>query len=63
MSKERVTFTRQQIELLEQQFPEQIANVSTPEAAMRISAGQRSVVWFVKSRAAQFKGEPNGLAE
>lgn len=55
----KVEFTRQQVELLEKQFPEQIAQPTTTEAAMRHTAGQRSVVAFVRSRV---QGANNGMA-
>lgn len=50
MSNDKVEFTRQQAEFLEKHFPEMIGNPTTTEAAMRHNAGQRSVVWLVKSR-------------
>lgn len=45
-----VTFTQQQLALLDTMFPEIFANADTTDAQLRHHAGQRSVIHFIRSR-------------
>lgn len=43
-------FTRRQYEWLNKQYPEMIGTETTPEAAYRFRAGQRSVIAAIATR-------------
>jgi hypothetical protein len=49
----QVKFTRQQIEWLEQQYPEVTGTAQTSDAELRFRSGQRSVIAAIKTRAAE----------
>lgn len=49
-SLKEVTFTQQQLALLETVFPECFANGDTTDAQLRHFAGQRSVILFLRTR-------------
>jgi hypothetical protein len=49
----QVKFTRQQLEWLEQQFPEVTGTPSTSDAELRFRSGQRSVIAQIKARVAE----------
>lgn len=45
-----VTFTRQQLAHLETVFPEPVTSGTTTDAQLRHTAGQRSVILYLKTR-------------
>lgn len=47
---QKVIFTRNQLELLEQMFPERVLGSAHSEAELRFYFGQRSVVQFIRER-------------
>lgn len=52
---ERITFSREQIELLDKTFPEVTQGGSDSDGRIRERIGQRSVVQFVRSRSQEFR--------
>lgn len=53
----RVEFTRQQLEYLEQEFPEKVGTADTTPEQRAWSAAQRSVLLHVRGRITKQPGE------
>lgn len=50
IKKADVRFSKHQVELIEQLFPEVVGTFSTPSDELRYRSGQRSVVHAIKAR-------------